>query len=1334
MIQEDTTSIDAFLDYLDPFLVPQSIQQQLPPSDVVGNIRFTHPTLYVFPGGQGDSALFGINGFNLLVDGGFSRKACFWDFSRHLDRLDAILITRLSDDNAGGMSALLQRKTTSAVYPQIGHVFANLPHSQKLASESGSKDGGEEGVDEDSLLINVIEEGNALLQNLQILNLQPQVCLRDRDNATKPINLYHKVGHGKLDMYVINPSRDAKEIREFMDRWNGENSKAIGTFKSGINVDGKELWLPLANLVSICALLVWFPDNPDDTITRLMFPGSTPQNKVLRGLDKLKDLEFMQKPVCASRSMRQNAQPQQPREKKEAAMKQAMKLPATRPTTAKREPPSSGIASTRDKIEKADSISRKTSTSSRRESERRTAASTTRSSKQENKPTPPSPKRRLEEKALKEQKNQAAGQQSKASSVLKREKPLTSTRPKVAPEKASIKKSSLSSAPPAKTGIPPSKTRKEASNKTKKEEVSRTTRSSQRKKAEGEVKKLKQKKAESAESAGQEQEPSKPESTVMAALAAVVSTAACAAAAVATEPIHQMEEEVESIVEKHQLEEMERAPIDTTASKENEEDDIEPELQLIKDEDDVNEQEVREPDIPVAEVQPVEQVIVKEEVKVLPVVCSKPAPMHVKTPDEVEDLPEHEAVEPEHFPEGEDDDPQEAPQDSCHTEEIEEKIVLDLQEKETTCDKDEHHEEVQQCEASLEAIKVDEATDEPQQVEEQELDGAHLAVETKDILSPESDGAQEQRDMSEMMVSAPQQPAKTVDEETQEEEVVQDDTFKQEVDKLKGVLSTLVAIFEDESKSCSSLNNDEQNLQGEIDSNLEKCITLLSSLNSDATPDIAAFESTSSACSATIELTRKCMKIAIELIEAKADGAKQFMECLHKESDFILNCQAIETYCHKQLPADTSHKSEDDNDSGVEQEQEPATSSPIIELKVQEEAEEQKDDKDKQVDDSGPKLESSENKVPEQNIGETKDEKSESDDKATEVEATNVEATKVEAIKELEATPENNEKDSEPDTKPTVPKEEPSESEVNPTEIDEIEEKHSKSKDEPEPTKSNEDHSDPKDKPVETDEKPTETKEKVLETEETPTEQKVEPTTDEPIENDTKENTAESEAQLTETLKEPSGDEGKTTEIKEESEEPMLETSVDKQSAEPTSEDPVKSNESAPFPPPAEDANSNECTEQEAEPVQESLETTEVKETNDKEESPETKADNTTENKIEIATAETNANQAEAKQEQEPARSVNDSEVPAERIVGKKEPEASEETVEEVTACDKTDAGPSTLANGEKSPTSQAPNASINEREETQQADDSAPKGDEASEAHEKGNKHILFNGHKTTT
>lgn len=47
-------------------VIPGDLNGLLESSEVVGNIRFSHPTLYVFPGGQGDSALFGINGFNML--------------------------------------------------------------------------------------------------------------------------------------------------------------------------------------------------------------------------------------------------------------------------------------------------------------------------------------------------------------------------------------------------------------------------------------------------------------------------------------------------------------------------------------------------------------------------------------------------------------------------------------------------------------------------------------------------------------------------------------------------------------------------------------------------------------------------------------------------------------------------------------------------------------------------------------------------------------------------------------------------------------------------------------------------------------------------------------------------------------------------------------------------------------------------------------------------------------------------------------------------------------------------------------------------------------------
>merc|ERR1711872_1199996 len=293
---KESNSVTKFVTYLEPFLQPQSIQERLPPSDVVGNIRFSHPTLYVFPGGQGDSALFGINGFNMLIDGGFSRKACFWDFTRHLDRLDAILITRLNDENTQGINAVLERKTVTNVYPQIGHFFANLVVGKKEMEKKDAED-------KDQLLVNVIHEGNTMMENLRILNLKPQICFRD--NICDPINLYHKVGHGKLDMYVLNPSKESREVREFLARW-GDDMGHLGKFKSGINVDGKELWLPIANLVSICALLIWQPANPNDTITRLLFPGSTPQNKIFKGLEKLRKLECLKYPACSPSTLKEN--------------------------------------------------------------------------------------------------------------------------------------------------------------------------------------------------------------------------------------------------------------------------------------------------------------------------------------------------------------------------------------------------------------------------------------------------------------------------------------------------------------------------------------------------------------------------------------------------------------------------------------------------------------------------------------------------------------------------------------------------------------------------------------------------------------------------------------------------------------------------------------------------------------------------------------------------------------------------------------------------------------------------------------------------------------------
>ena len=126
VLNSDDLRLQKFLKTLSPFLIPCQIEDMLQSSEIVGNIRFSHPTLYIFPGGQGDAALFGINGFNMLIDGGFPRTSCFWDFTRHLDRLDAVLMTRINNNNIGGIGAFLKRKQSEHVYPQIGHFFCNL--------------------------------------------------------------------------------------------------------------------------------------------------------------------------------------------------------------------------------------------------------------------------------------------------------------------------------------------------------------------------------------------------------------------------------------------------------------------------------------------------------------------------------------------------------------------------------------------------------------------------------------------------------------------------------------------------------------------------------------------------------------------------------------------------------------------------------------------------------------------------------------------------------------------------------------------------------------------------------------------------------------------------------------------------------------------------------------------------------------------------------------------------------------------------------------------------------------------------------------------------------
>lgn len=195
-------------------------------------------------------------------------------------------MTRINNSNIQGINSIIERKKSAHVYPQIGHFFTNVPERKSLNAADADKD-------KDPLMVNLFERGQQLTSNLKSINLQPQTCYKE----IEPINLYHKVGHGTLDMYVISPSRDSKPVKEFLQKWNACDHNLFAA------KDTKEFQFPLQNLVSICAMLIWQPANPDETITRILFPGSTPDYKIIEGLEKMKHLEFMKHPVCTANKL-----------------------------------------------------------------------------------------------------------------------------------------------------------------------------------------------------------------------------------------------------------------------------------------------------------------------------------------------------------------------------------------------------------------------------------------------------------------------------------------------------------------------------------------------------------------------------------------------------------------------------------------------------------------------------------------------------------------------------------------------------------------------------------------------------------------------------------------------------------------------------------------------------------------------------------------------------------------------------------------------------------------------------------------------------------------------
>ena len=251
----------------------ETTPQLLQGTDVIGVVPFSRPTVNIFQGGNGVSALFGVRGFSMLVDTGFPRKTCCWDLIRHMNHIDVMILPQIGESNILGAKSFVERLAVGDVLTAIGQVFANTGKASAAGKPVSDEAATGDSVAEksNSLLLSLSEVGTSVVDGLAKSHIPCMPCVAKI--PPQAVNLYHKIGFGSLDMYVLNPVADSKDLKEFLAGW-GKPPKSRGS--------------KLNDLVSISTVVAFRPETRGDRPVRILFPGSSPVTKLYESLDRLK--------------------------------------------------------------------------------------------------------------------------------------------------------------------------------------------------------------------------------------------------------------------------------------------------------------------------------------------------------------------------------------------------------------------------------------------------------------------------------------------------------------------------------------------------------------------------------------------------------------------------------------------------------------------------------------------------------------------------------------------------------------------------------------------------------------------------------------------------------------------------------------------------------------------------------------------------------------------------------------------------------------------------------------------------------------------------------------